>query len=120
MKELKDKLIAALKKSAADIVCCGSIDRMSDPAVKKLFPETASFAVETPDGAGRWLWTPLFKAASFVSDKVKRLQSGFLHIYILIMVVAILLMLVWSFISKSVPAEKITDNATPAVKAVEK
>ena len=39
MKELKDKLIAALKKSAADIVCCGSIDRMSDPAVKKLFPE---------------------------------------------------------------------------------
>lgn len=88
--------------------------------VKKLFPETASFAVETPDGAGRWLWTPLFKAASFVSDKVKRLQSGFLHIYILIMVVAILLMLVWSFISKSVPAEKITDNATPAVKAVEK
>ena len=39
MKELKEKLIAALKKSAADLVCCGNIDRMRDPAVKKLFPE---------------------------------------------------------------------------------
>ena len=39
MKELKEKLIAALKKSAADLVCCGNIERMSDPAVKKLFPE---------------------------------------------------------------------------------
>ena len=33
MKELKDKLIAALKKCAADIIRCGNIDRMSDPAV---------------------------------------------------------------------------------------
>ena len=39
MKELKNKLIEALKKSAADIVCCAGIDRISDPAVKKLFPE---------------------------------------------------------------------------------
>ena len=39
MKELKDKLIAVLKQSAADLVCCGNIERMSDPAVKKLFPE---------------------------------------------------------------------------------
>ena len=39
MKELKDKLIAALKKSAADLVVCGNIERMTDPAVKKLFPE---------------------------------------------------------------------------------
>ena len=39
MKELKDKLIAALKKSAADLVACGNIERMTDPAVKKLFPE---------------------------------------------------------------------------------
>ena len=86
--------------------------------VAGLFPVNAAFAVETPDGAGRWLWAPLFKAASFVSDKVKRLQSGFLHMYILIMVIAILLMLGWSFISKSSPAENA--QAIPAVKAVEK
>ena len=87
--------------------------------VKGIFPEKASFAVETPDGAGRWVWAPLFKAASFVSDKVKRLQSGFLHIYILIMVVAILLMLTWSFICKATPVESTVDNAI-AVEAVEK
>ena len=28
-----------MKKSAADLVCFGSADRMRDPAVKKLFPE---------------------------------------------------------------------------------
>ena len=39
MQTLKDKLVAALKKSAADIVVCGNIEGMSDPAVKKLFPE---------------------------------------------------------------------------------
>jgi hypothetical protein len=36
------------------------------------------------------------------------------------MVVAILLMLAWSFISKSAPVEKTADKAIPAVKAVEK
>ena len=39
MRELKEKLVAALRKSAADLVVCGNIERMSDPAVKKLFPE---------------------------------------------------------------------------------
>ncbi len=42
MKELKEKLVAALKKSSADIVCCGNADQMRDPAVKKLFPEAKS------------------------------------------------------------------------------
>ena len=39
MKQLKENLIAVLKKNAADIVCCANADRMRDPAVKKLFPE---------------------------------------------------------------------------------
>ena len=89
--------------------------------VRDLFPTSAEFSVETPDGASRWLWTPLFRAASFVSDKVKRLQSGFLHIYILIMVLAILLMLGWSFISKTAPAPAPAgDMPHSAEKAVEK
>ncbi len=88
--------------------------------VKGYFPQQAAFDVETPDGGTRWIWAPVFKAASFVSDKVKHLQSGFLHIYILIMVVAILLMLGWSFIAKSAPAEKSENKTAPAVKAVAK
>ena len=39
MNQLKQKIIDALKKSAADIVCFGSADKMRDPAVKTLFPE---------------------------------------------------------------------------------
>ena len=89
--------------------------------VRELFPANAEFAVETPDAASRWLWTPVFKTASFVSDKVKRLQSGFLHIYILIMVLAILLMLGWSFISKTAPATAVAGEMPhSAEKAVEK
>ena len=86
--------------------------------VQGYFPKEAQFTTETPDGGSRWLWEPLFKAASFVSDKVKRLQSGFLHIYILIMVLAILLMLAWSFLAKTAPAK--SANVVESVKAVEK
>ena len=86
--------------------------------VQGYFPKEAEFTTETPDGGSRWLWEPLFKAASFVSDKVKRLQSGFLHIYILIMVLAILLMLGWSFLAKTSPAK--STNVVESVKAVEK
>ena len=86
--------------------------------VQGYFPKEAEFTTETPDGGSRWLWEPLFKAASFVSDKVKRLQSGFLHIYILIMVLAILLMLAWSFLAKTAPAK--SANVVESVKAVEK
>ncbi|MBO5923995.1 MAG: hypothetical protein J6Q81_05725 [Lentisphaeria bacterium] len=111
---------AAFIQPLADLFNGVLKQKKSVAPVTELFPVKAYFSVETPDGAGRWLWAPLFKAASFVSDKVKRLQSGFLHIYILIMVVAILLMLGWSFISKSAPAEKTAGKSIPAVKAVEK
>jgi len=39
MNLLKQQLVDVLKKSAADLVACGSADKMRDPAVKKLFPE---------------------------------------------------------------------------------
>ena len=42
MTELKEKLFAALKKCRADIVCCGNISRMRDPAIIKLMPEAKS------------------------------------------------------------------------------
>lgn len=42
MNQLKEKIIEALKKSAADLICFGRADRMRDPAVKKIFPEAKS------------------------------------------------------------------------------
>lgn len=79
--------------------------------VNELFPESASLEVTVPDGGSRWLWGPLFKAASFVSEKVKHLQSGLLHVYILMMLLAILLMLGWSFISAKVKTPDIQPTA---------
>ena len=39
MTELKERLIAELKKCGTDLVRCGNVERMRDPAVRKLFPE---------------------------------------------------------------------------------
>ncbi|MBE6367071.1 MAG: hypothetical protein E7052_04080 [Lentisphaerae bacterium] len=66
-----------------------------------LFPEHAELSVETPDGLGRLVWKPVFGFFSAVSDKVRHLQSGFLHVYILIMVLAIMLMLLGCFLTGS-------------------
>ncbi len=80
-----------------------------------IFPGKASLEVEVPDGGSRWIWDPVFKAGSYLSEKVKHLQSGFLHMYILIMVLAVLLMLGWSFIS----GKKSDVPVGPAVNNVE-
>ena len=66
-----------------------------------LFPTDGEFAVSVPDAGSRWFWGPVFRAASYVSERVKHLQSGYLHIYILLMVLAILLMLGWSLLDSS-------------------
>jgi len=39
MNQLKEKLIAAMKKCAADIVTFAPADRMRDPSVKRIFPD---------------------------------------------------------------------------------
>lgn len=72
-----------------------SVKKGSRP--EKLFPEEASLEVETPDGASRFFWDPLFRLTGRVSDKIRILQSGYLHLYILVMIVALILMLVWGF-----------------------
>ena len=79
------------------------------------FPAKASMELMTPDGGSRWFWNPLFKAASYVSEKVKHLQSGLLHIYILIMVLAIMLMLGWSFIAGGGNADVKTEAVSKVV-----
>ena len=66
---------------------------------EKLFPERSAIEVETPDGGSRWLWMPLFRVANHISDRVRHLQSGVLHIYILLMVLALLTMLVCSLLT---------------------
>ena len=64
---------------------------------KKLFPEHAEISVETEDAADRTVWKPLFHFFGGTADKIHRLQSGYLHLYVLIMVLALLAMLIWGF-----------------------
>ena len=64
-----------------------------------LFPSKASFEWESPDGSERFFWAPLFKFAAGVSDKVHKFQSGYLHVYVLIMTAALIAMVIWAIVS---------------------
>lgn len=64
---------------------------------RTLFPKHAEISVETEDAADRTVWKPLFHLYSKAADKVHQLQSGYLHLYVLIMVLALLAMLIWGF-----------------------
>lgn len=67
-------------------------------APKGLFPEKASFEWESPDGAERFFWAPVFKLFAGISDKVHKFQSGYLHMYVLIMTIVIIAMVIWAII----------------------
>lgn len=58
-----------------------------------LFPERASFETEVPDGGERFLWRPLFGGFAKIAEKLHFLQSGYLHFYLLVVVVTLLIML---------------------------
>ena len=64
---------------------------------QKLFPEHAEISVGTEDAANRTVWKPFFHFFGKAADKIHRLQSGYLHLYILVMVLALLAMLIWGF-----------------------
>ncbi len=72
--------------------------RKKEKLPEKLFPEEASYSFTAEDPALSLFWTKLFHAAGKLAEKVHKLQSGSLHLYILIMTIALLLLLVWGLI----------------------
>ena len=62
------------------------------------FPQTASIRITTADPATAWFWVPVFRWFSTAAVKIRVLQSGFLHFYILLMTAALILMLAWGFL----------------------
>lgn len=64
-----------------------------------LFPDKASFEWESPDGSERFFWGPLFRWTARISDRIHKFQSGYLHMYVLIMTAALIAMLVWAIVS---------------------
>ena len=61
------------------------------------FPQTASIRITTADPATAWFWVPVFRWFGTAAVKIRVLQSGFLHFYILLMTAALILMLAWGF-----------------------
>ncbi len=62
-----------------------------------LFPIHAEITVKTEDAADRTIWFPLFRLFGRMADKIHHLQSGYLHLYILVMILTLLAMLAWAF-----------------------
>ncbi len=61
------------------------------------FPQTASIRITTADPAVRRFWIPIFRIFGAAAVKVRILQSGLLHLYILVMTAALILMLIWGY-----------------------
>lgn len=64
-----------------------------------LFPAEASLSESVEDGGLRWLWNPLFGWIGKLAEKIHFFQSGYLHLYILIMALALIVMLVWGLLT---------------------
>lgn len=62
-------------------------------------PSGAAIATETDDFALGGLWRPLFSRAARLFQRVHLLQSGSLHFYILIILIAVLALLVAALVS---------------------
>jgi hypothetical protein len=66
-----------------------------DPAA----PSDAAIATETDDFALGGLWRPIFSRIARVFQRVHLLQNGSLHLYILIILIAVLALLVAALVS---------------------
>ena len=73
------------------------LHRRTHPA-EGLFPEHGSVGLHTEDLANALLWRPLHRLTWHVADVVHRLQSGYLHLYVLVMVIALLALLAWGWL----------------------
>jgi hypothetical protein len=60
-----------------------------------LFPKEASYESETPDPGLSGFWEKIFRRVAGISEKIHFLQSGYLHLYILIATAALIVMLIW-------------------------
>ena len=62
---------------------------------KGIFAKEASYESETDDPGLARFWNKIFRWVSKLSEKIHVLQSGYLHLYILIATAALILMLIW-------------------------
>ena len=62
------------------------------------FPrKNGAYSSILPDIAERWLVEPIFKSVNWACWKLHTLQSGYLHVYIVLIMAALALMLLWAW-----------------------
>jgi formate hydrogenlyase subunit 3/multisubunit Na+/H+ antiporter MnhD subunit len=69
--------------------------RKTEPGLTAYFPAEAAVATETPDAARVVLYEPAFRQAGWVLARLRWLQQGRVHLYVLYVAVTILALLVW-------------------------
>ena len=62
---------------------------------KGIFAKECSYESETADPGVARFWGKIFSWVAGFSEKIHILQSGYLHLYILIATVALIAMLLW-------------------------
>ena len=70
--------------------------RLEDHRPQGLFPASASFHSETPDLARDILFDPLFRRTAGFLGRLRWLQQGHVHWYVLYVVVAVIILLGWA------------------------
>ena len=60
-----------------------------------LFPTGASFKSDTPDGGREYIFGPAFTGIAWVLAKMRWMQAGRVHLYVLYIALTLLIFLVW-------------------------
>jgi len=82
------------------------------------FPANAGVAITVPDPADHYLWHPLSHITSRIADRTRRIQSGYLHLYILMAVIALLAMLIFAAVTPTPAANGQAEKPETAPAAV--
>ncbi len=62
------------------------------------FPRKGFYSSVLPDVAERWLVAPVFKSVNWACWKLHGIQAGYLHMYIVFIMAALTLMLLWAWL----------------------
>lgn len=61
------------------------------------YPAESAVSLRTSDPGERWFWRPLLNWLGRGAKVVHRLQSGYLHFYLLLMLLTLAALLIWAF-----------------------
>ncbi|NLF93131.1 MAG: hypothetical protein GX564_04520 [Oligosphaeraceae bacterium] len=81
--------------------------------VQGYFPQEAAVHITASDPGDRLVWHPLSRFTARIADKTRRIQSGYLHLYILMILIALIAMLIYA-VASSLPPAAAPEPALPA------